>query len=558
MEGRAGGWCMKKPLEKLVQNALAAAIEAGALKTASLPPIVLEVPKDQSFGDLACTVALGLARQEKSAPRVIAETIVRFLSDPDGILAGTEIAGPGYINFRLSSRFWQGCLGAIEDGRFRPAVIGDGTRVQVEFVSANPTGPLTVGHGRNAVLGDALARLLEATGHTVTREYYFNNAGRQMTMLGESVKARYLQLLGDDASLPEGGYQGAYIVAIAEELKAQRGESLRSEPATGAFKQAAETAIFADIKQTLGRMKVRFDVYFNEDSLYQSGRIDAVLADLRVRDLAFDAEGAVWLRGEPLGLPKDRVLVKSTGEPAYRLPDIAYHQDKLARGFDSIIDVLGADHIDEHEEVRAALAGLGLDAARVRAIIYQFVTLTRGGEQVKMSTRRAEYVTVDELLDEVGTDAVRFFFLTRKADTHLEFDLDLAKKQSADNPVFYVQYAHARVCSLYRQAAAAGITPVPAAEARLDTLTAPEELTVIKLLAQYADLVEDAARALEPHRVVFYLIELASEFHRFYNRHRVVTEDRDTTLARLHLAGAVRTVLRDGLDLLGVSAPESM
>lgn len=549
---------MKKPLEKLLRQALQDAVAKGALKTQTIPSLSLEVPKDTAFGDLACTVALALARQEKAAPRAIAEIIVQHIHDPGGILAGTEIAGPGYINARFSSKFWVQSLAAIESKEVGPEPVGAGRKVQVEFVSANPTGPLTIGHGRNAVLGDALARLLEATAHSVTREYYFNNAGRQMMMLGESVKARYLQLLGDTVELPEGGYQGAYITAIAETLQAERGASLREEPAKGAFKQAAESAIFADIKRTLERMQVRFDVYFNEDSLYERGEIEAVLTDLRARELAFDSEGAVWLRGEAVGLKKDRVLVKSSGEPAYRLPDIAYHKDKLARGFDQIIDVLGADHIDEHEEVRAALKGLGLDESKVRAVIYQFVTLTRGGEQVKMSTRRAEYVTVDELIDEVGTDAVRFFFLTRKADTHLEFDLDLAKKQSADNPVFYVQYAHARICSLYRQAAAAGITPVAAADASLHTLTAPEELTVIKLLTQYADMVEDAARNLEPHRVVFYLIELASEFHRFYNRHRVVTDDRERTLARLYLCGAVRVILRKGLDLLGVSAPETM
>ncbi len=549
---------MKKPLEKLLQQALKAAIEGGALKSQSLPPLTLEVPRDASFGDLACTVALGLARQEKVAPRVIAETIVRHINDADGILAGTDIAGPGYINLRLSPKFWEGCLAAIESPQFGPQALGQNDKVQVEFVSANPTGPLTIGHGRNAVLGDALARLLEATGYAVTREYYFNNAGRQMTMLGESVQARYLQLLGEPAQLPEGGYQGAYITAIAEELKEHHGAALRNEAANGAFKHAAESAIFADIKRTLTRMKVHFDVFFNEDSLYKSGQIESVLAQLRARQLAFDSEGAVWLRGEAVGLQKDRVLVKSSGEPAYRLPDIAYHIDKLGRGFEQIIDVLGADHIDEHEEVRAALKGLGYDDSRIRVLIYQFVTLTRGGEQVKMSTRRAEYVTVDELLDEVGTDAVRFFFLTRKADTHLEFDLDLAKKQSADNPVFYVQYAHARVCSLFRQAAAVGIEPPAAAAAYLHTLTAPEEATVVKLLAQYTDTVEDAARTLEPHRIVFYLIDLASEFHRFYNRHRIVSEDRERTLARLYLAGAVRTVIRNGLEILGVSAPETM
>ncbi len=549
---------MKKQLEGLLQHALLKAIQGGALKSSSLPPLLFEIPKDRSFGDVACPVALGLARQERQPPRAIAEVIVKHIEDPEGIVASTDIAGPGYINFRLSSRFWQGCLAEIERDEFGPAPFGAGRTALVEFVSANPTGPLTIGHGRNAVLGDAIARLLEATGHRVTREYYFNNAGRQMKLLGESVRARYLEFLGEPLSLPEEGYQGEYIVDIARKLSAECGDRLRDEPATGAFKQAAEHAIFTEIEGTLTRLGIRFDGYFNEDSLYASGQIAETLAELRARDLAFDDEGAVWLRGEPLGLGKDRVLVKSSAEPAYRLPDIAYHKDKLRRGFDIIIDVLGADHIAEHEEVRAALQGLGFDIAHLKAIIYQFVTLTRGGVQVKMSTRRAEYVTVDELLDEVGSDVVRFFFLTRKADSHLEFDLDLAKKQSADNPVFYVQYAHARVCSLFRQATAAGIQSVPAAAAHLETLRTSEEVTVIQLLAQYTDLVEDAARALEPHRVVFYLIELASEFHRFYNRHRVVTDDAQTTTARLYLAQAVAKVLRSGLNLLGVSAPESM
>ena len=330
-------------------------------------------------------------------------------------------------------------------------------------------------------------------------------------------------------------------------------------PMGGQFgKAAAEETIFADIKHTLERVGIHFDVYFNEDSLYASGQITATLDELRARDLAFERDGAVWLRGEPLGLDKDRVLVKSSGEPAYRMPDIAYHKEKLGRGFDLIIDVLGADHIAEHEEVRAALKALGFDVEKIKAVIYQFVTLTRGGVQVKMSTRRAEYVTVDELLDEVGRDVVRFFFLTRKADSHLEFDLDLAKKQSADNPVFYVQYAHARMCSLFRQAESAGARRLSAAESHLEKLATPEEVAVVKLLAQYTDVVEGAARALEPHRVVFYLIELASEFHRFYNRHRVVTDDPQLTTARLYLAWAVGQVIKTGLGLVGVSAPEAM
>jgi len=557
-QSKSGESTMKKRVEGLLQQALEKALQRGELKTTSLPPLILEVPKDSSFGDLACPVALGLSRGERRAPRAIAETILAHIEDPDGYLSRIEIAGPGYINLTFSPKFWAQCLAQIEAPSFGPPAFGNGLRVLVEFVSANPTGPLTVGHGRNAVLGDAVARLLEATGHRVTREYYFNNAGRQMKLLGESVKARYLEQLGDAVEFPEEGYQGQYIREIAAQVHRDQGDALREEPATGAFKAAAEKAIFADIESTLRRLAIRFDSYFNEDTLYRDGRIDAVLKKLRERDLAFDRDGAVWLRSEVLGLDKDRVLVKSSGEPAYRLPDIAYHEEKYGRSFDRIVDVLGADHIAEHEDVRVTLHALGYDVGRLAAIIYQFVTLTRGGAQVKMSTRKAEYVTVDELIDEVGADAVRFFFLTRKADSHLEFDLDLAKKQSADNPVFYVQYAYARVCSLMRQAAATGVHRSPAAESYLELLVAPEEMAVVKLLARYTDTVEEAARLVEPHRVVFYLIDVASEFHRFYNRHRILTDDARQSAARLYLAWATGEIVRHGLSLLGVSAPETM
>jgi arginyl-tRNA synthetase len=519
----------------------------------------LEVPKNPTFGDLACPIALGLARSEKRSPRQIAEVVKAHIEDPEGTLASVEIEGPGYLNFRFSPAFWVETLAGFEHASALTfADLGGGKRVQVEFVSANPTGPLTVGHGRNAVLGDAIARLLEATGYQVTREYYFNNAGRQMMLLGESVRARYLEAIGEPVPFPADGYQGAYINEIAQNLVNAHEDRLRHEPAAGPFKEAAEKAIFADIERTLTRMGIAFDLYFNEDSLYVGGQIDAVLKELRARDLAFDNDGAVWLRGEPLGLDKDRVLVKSSGEPAYRLPDVAYHRDKLARGFDLIIDVLGADHIAENEEVRRAIRALGLPDEKIKPIIYQFVTLTRGGVQVKMSTRRAEYVTVDELLDEVGSDVVRFFFLTRRADSHLEFDIELAKKESSENPVFYVQYAHARVHSLFRQAAEAGVHIRPAADSHLALLTAPEEVAVVKLLAQYTDAVEEAAAVLEPHRVIFYLIELASEFHRFYNHHRILTGEAQRTAARLFLVKAVGTVIAHGLTLLGVRAPETM
>jgi len=548
---------MKKRAKQLIDRALSNAFQVGTIKTTPLPPALFEVPKDESLGDLATPIAMGMARSERRPPQQIAADIVAQIADSDGILAAVETAGAGYINLRFSARFWRDCLEDILAGRHAPAAIGAGLRVMVEFVSANPTGPLTVGHGRNAVLGDTIARLLETTGHEVTREYYFNNAGRQMKLLGESVRARYAELLGREVEFPEGGYQGAYIVDIAQALVAEKDSALLEQIDLAGFKRAGEQAIFADIRGTLKRMAIEFDSYFNEDSLYANGSVDATLKDLRDRGLAFDRDGAVWLRGEPLGLDKDRVLVKSSGEPAYRLPDIAYHRDKLARGFDRNVLVLGADHIAEHQEVLCALRGLGLPTESINGIIYQFVTLTRGGVQVKMSTRRAEYVTVDELLDEVGSDVVRFFFLTRKADSHLEFDLDLAKKQSADNPVFYVQYAHARVCSIERQAAAAGVEFVFNG-ADLELLTAPDEVSVVRLLAQYADVVEEAAATLEPHRVVFYLVELAAEFHRFYNRHRILIDDEERAAARYFLARAAKVVLADGLRLLGVSAPETM
>ena len=551
---------MKKRIEALLAHALERATAAGELHTTVVPPGSVEVPKDRTHGDLAATMALGIARAERKPPRAIAETILRHIDDPHGLIAGTEIAGPGFINFRLAPRFWHEALaGLLADATLGIEPAGQGKRAQVEFVSANPTGPLTVGHGRNAVLGDTLARLLEAVSYDVEREYYFNNAGRQMKVLGASVRARYQELVGRPVDFPEDGYQGDYIRDVAKSLVDSRGDAIPDDDEK-TFRAAAETAIFADIRATQDRLSITFDVYFNEDSLYESGAIEAVLRDLDAKGLSEKKDGAVWLRGEQVGLDKDRVLVKSSGEPAYRLPDIAYHQNKLGRKFDLIVDVLGADHIAEHQEVAAALRGLGFDTASIRPVIYQFVTLTRHGEQVKMSTRRAEYVTLDELLDEVGSDAARFFFLSRKSDSHLEFDLELAKKRSTDNPVYYVQYAHARIMSLYAQAGTQGI-PLPGTVTAEDlaALELAEEFELVQQLVSYGEVVDIAARELEPHRVVFYLQELAAALHRFYNHHRVLGDDSPARVAaRLALLEAVRRILVSGLALLGVAAPERM
>jgi len=553
---------VRKRIERLLDGALASARQAGEIVGETSSALgTTEVPQSREHGDLASNLALGMARAERKAPRAIAEILVRHLDDPDRVIDATEIAGPGFINFRLSERFWHEELATLlADPTLGIERFGSGRRVQVEFVSANPTGPLTVGHGRNAVLGDTIARLLEAVGCDVEREYYFNNAGRQMKVLGESVRARYLELAGKAAAFPEDGYQGAYIGEIARSLLEEEGDRLAGE-GIEPFRARAEREIFADIRRTQSRLGIEFDSYFNEDVLYSSGAVDAVVAELDRRGLIARREGAVWLIGEAVGLPKDRVLVKSSGEPAYRLPDIAYHQNKLARGYDELIDVLGADHIEEHREVLAALAALGLPTTRVRPVIYQFVTLTRHGEQVKMSTRKATYVTVDELVDEVGIDATRFFFLIRKSDSHLEFDLELAKKRSNDNPVYYVQYAHARISNLFGQARLQDVAPPSSSldAAALDPLRSPEEFELIRALSTFGEVVGQAAAELEPHRVVFFLQDLAAALHRFYNRHRVLGDEVAARVtARLALLEAVQRARRARLGVLGVTAPERM
>jgi arginyl-tRNA synthetase len=559
---------MKDLISTVLERAIARARAAGKLTSADAV-IVVEAPKDASHGDAASNVALAMAKREGKPPRVIAETIKAAIeAELPPEIQEASVAGPGFINFRMAPEYWHGELRrAAAQGRefVRPA-IGNGRRVQVEFLSANPTGPLTVGHGRNAVLGDAIARLLEASGYEVAREYYFNDGGRQMKLLGGSVRVRYLQELGRDAVLPEDGYQGEYIRTIAQGLREKYGDDLAETRDQDFFCAAAVGAIFGEIRQTCERLKVRFDHFTNERELMDDGRVDAVLAELDKRGLVTEKDGAVWLRGEPLGLPKDVVLVRSGGtrEPTYRTPDIAYHIEKLKADYDLIVDVFGADHIAEHQQVIAAVKALGHDTAPIRAIIYQFVTLTRGGEKVKMSTRKATYVTLDELIDEAGVDVVRFFFLFRKHDSHLDFDLDLAKKQAPENPVFYVQYAHARLASVFREAEGRGLK-LPE-----DWLTDPaivdlkllgaEEIELAKKAVGITQVVAEAVTALEPHRVPFYLLEVAGEFHRYYNKpaNRIIGDNRELSLARLFLANVLKNCIAGGLDLLGVNAPERM
>jgi len=554
---------MKELVDSLLRRGIERAYHAGKLKTKEVA-IALDAPRDPGHGDIANNAPLILAKAEGKPPVVIGEIIREYMEAPSEVTV--TVARPGFINFRMAPAYWYAELrrAAAAGAGFVYPQIGGGRKVQVEFLSANPTGPLTVGHGRNAVLGDTIARLRQASGFRVTREYYFNDGGRQMKLLGESVRVRYLEELGRCAEMPKDGYEGEYIREIGRALRAAHGDKLADEAAvTEVFRVAAVNAIFADIRHTCDRLGISFDLYTNELDLIRDGRVQAALDGLRSRGLVEERDSALWLKGEALNLPnkKDQVLVRSTGEPTYRTPDIAYHIDKLGRGFDEVVDVFGADHIAEHEGVIAAVKALGYDTRPIRAIIYQFVTLTRGGEKVKMSTRKATYVTLDELIDEVGPDVVRFFFLFRKHDSHLDFDLDLAKRQAPENPVFYVQYAHARLASVFREAEKAGLVAEGDDAAADLVLLSEEELALAKKAVGITAIVAEATIALEPHRIPFYLLELAGDFHRYYNKptNRIIdVEHRDLSSARLFLARVLKYAIAGGLQLLGVTAPERM
>jgi arginyl-tRNA synthetase len=560
---------MAQDVTTVLSGALLDALGRAGLPTVPPSDVAWEVPRDPTHGDYATNVAMVLAKSERRAPRQVAETILAHLPGVTEI-ERAEVAGPGFLNVFLSPAYCRAELAQLlgEGERFGTHAEGRGQRAMVEFVSANPTGPLTLGHGRQGILGDCVARLFHAMGYETTREYYFNNAGRQMRVLGESVRARYLELLGRPAAFPQDGYQGDYIREIAAALRERHGESLAGEGHESVFRLAAEEGIFADIRRTLDRLGIRFDVYYNEDSLYTDGKIEETLATLREAGLGYEKDGAVWLRFSSIGRPQDRVIVKSSGEPTYRLPDIAYHREKLRRGFDLIVDVQGADHIEEGKDVVAAVGALGLPADRIRYLIHQFVTITRGGVEVKMSTRRATYVTIDDLLDQVGNvDVFRWFMATRSPQNHLSFDLDAALEQDwQKNPVFYVQYAHARVTSIFNHARERGIAaPAAWTEDDLTPLTAPEELALVKTLLRFPPTVAGAARACEPHRIAVYLYDLSAQLHAYHHlgthtpAFRVVRpEEPALTRARLGLVRGVAQVLRNGLGLLGVAAPESM
>ena len=549
--------------------------------------IEFQVPGNPDHGDLACNVAMRLAKAFRKAPRPIAEELVEKLSTvplDEGKIQRVEVGGAGFLNFWFASDYLieglKGVLdGADEYGKSPVAREEDspakGSRQKtalVEFVSANPTGPLTVGHGRNAVLGDTIANLLSWSGYDVSREYYFNDAGRQMRVLSESVRARYLakvdpnigtKTIGSDDEkivvpepFPDDGYLGEYIEEIASEIFTKHGSKLAQDADSEVFKTFAEKKIFAEINATLERLGIRMDSYFNEKTLYDSGQIWKIVDRFKELDLAYEKDGATWFKTTEFGKDSDTVLIKSSGEPTYRLPDIGYHVNKIERGFSLIIDVFGADHIATFPDVINGVKSLGYDPSGIDVVIYQFVTLVRGGEPVKMSTRKAQYVTLDDLMDEVSEDVTRFFFLMRSANTHLEFDMDLAREASEKNPVFYLQYAHARICSILRKAEEVGF--VADKNAELSLLEHDSEIALIKVLQRFPDVIAGASAAREPHRVATFLREVAVQFTQFYSQCRIIGESADLASARMLLAIASKIVLRNGLTVLGISAPDRM
>ena len=517
----------------------------------------LAPPKNPDFGDLSTNVSLLLTRDLKKSPLEIANNIANILNqDLPKYVSKVTVTPPGFINFKISDSFYQSNITTILDAgnSYGKGSVGKRKTANVEFVSANPTGPLTVGHGRNAVLGDTVSSILEWQGFEVTREYYFNDAGRQMRILGQSVEARYFEILGKEFKFPDDGYEGSYIKKIAQSIIKDKGSNLPSGDSN--FKEKAEDSIFEDIKKSLLNLGIHFNQFTNEKTFYENGEIDKFLGELRNKELIYEKENATWFKTTALGMEKDRVFIKSSGEPTYRVPDTAYHRNKIERGFDLIIDIFGADHADTYPDVLLALKSLGLKTDHIRVLLYQFVTLIRGGEKVKMSTRKANFVTMDELVNEVGTDVVRYFFVMRSMNTHLDFDLDLATDQSDKNPVFYLQYAHARICNIIKHGRESGLELSDKFESSL--LSHPEEINLLRHMVRFPEFMELAYENLEPQIVANYLQELATRFHKFYSHCHVITDDLDLSKARLALITSVNMILLNGLNILGISAPERM
>ena len=570
---------MKNKISQLVGGAARTAYEQGGLPSPVLPQYEIEEPKADAHGDFSTNIAMVMASVQKMQPRRIAETIIRHLSDPEKIVLKTEIAGPGFINFFINPSSWHDTLRTIHDAdtRYGASEMGKGQKIQVEFVSSNPTGPLHVGHGRGAAVGDSLANILSFCGYDVEKEYYINDSGRQIKTLGRSVFLRLKELLGEQGPFPEDCYQGDYIRKLAGRLTSHKdpvsensGENLGDHTggtglnledeaeAMGVCARFAAERILAGMRRDLESFRVTFDNWFSEQSLYDSGKVDAVITAFRNRRMIYEKDGALWFKSKDLGDEKDRVVVKKDGETTYFASDIAYHQDKFDRGFDRIINVWGADHHGYIQRIAASIEASGHNRDRFDVILVHLVDLLRDGNPVAMSTRAGEFITLRDVIDEVGSDAARFIFLTRHHESPLEFDLAVAKKRTNENPVYYVQYVHARISSIVRKARERGAGDIVWNDKTISKLTAPEEIQLIKVMARFPETVKSSAETMEPHRITYYLMNLASTFHAYYNKHRVLTDDPGMTLGRLYLVTAIQKIIRNGLTLLGVSAPSKM
>ena len=510
--------------------------------------------KNPKFGDFSSSIPLALGKIHQKPPMDIANQIRSEMISSVKIVDEVTITDPGFINFKISQQYYFGILNDIlKEDDFGKSNIGKNKTANVEFVSANPTGPLTVGHGRNAILGDVVSNILEWNGYQVTREYYFNNAGRQMRILSKSVEARYFEKLGMSFDFPKDGYEGEYIADIAEGIINVYGKNIQSDDLV--FSSFPEKMMFEHIKNTLSVLGIRFDEFSNEKTFYDNGDIEKLLSELKAKDLLYEKDGATWFKTTSLGKEKDRVFIKGTGEPTYRLPDTAYHRNKVERNFDLIVDVFGADHMDTYPDVILALQALDLKTEHIKVLLYQFVTLLRGGEKIKMSTRKATFISLNDLVDEVGVDVVRYFFVMRGINTHLNFDLDLAADQSDKNPVYYLQYAHARICNIVNRIESQG-KDLSVYDPNL--LTHEFEIGLLKQLELFPSIILSALDSLEPQLIASYLQETATKFHKYYANCRIINDEEDLTLSRIALARATKNIICSGLNVLGINAPEKM
>ncbi|PIQ99061.1 MAG: arginine--tRNA ligase [Nitrospinae bacterium CG11_big_fil_rev_8_21_14_0_20_45_15] len=554
---------MKHHIRQLIAEALEQARSAGDLQYDSELDIVVEKPKNEGQGDFSTTVALILAKSQKKNPRAVAESIRKYLPSGNSEVASVEIAGPGFINFTMTREFFLSRLKDIprQGDRFGNVNVGKNEKVLLEFVSANPTGPLHIGHGRGAAVGHSLSLLLKRAGFAVETEYYVNDVGNQMNNLGRSTWLRYRELLGEAIEFPDDLYRGEYVKGTAQEIIDEKGKEFlgkSEEEVLPFFRKFASDSILNGIREDLNVFGVTFDRWFSEGSLYEGDRVAKAVDWLKDKGYVYEKDGAVWLRSSDFEDEKDRVLVKQTGERTYFCSDIAYHKDKVDRGFSKIIDLWGADHHGYVPRMQAVLEAMGYSKDVFKVLLVQFVTLVRGKEKVSMSTRSGEFITLAEVLQEVGVDAARYFFLMRSSDTHLDFDLELAKEEAPENPVFYIQYAHARICSIFRNAGESGLTVPGPEEVDLSVIEEADAFSLIQKMLALPEVIEKSALAFEVHRVPHFLHDLVSEFHSYYAKHRVVSEDRSLSLARMFLLNCVKTTIANGLSIMGVSAPDKM